>query len=100
MVPGMQHCGGGPGPNSFAMLPVLDKWVDAGTPPEQILTTKYVNDDPSQGIARTMPLCKFPQQAKYKGAADVNDAANWSCADQPSLLNVGPNGVEAGLREK
>jgi feruloyl esterase len=100
MLPGMQHCGGGPGPNSFAMLPVLDKWVDAGTPPEQILATKYVNDDPSQGVARTMPLCKFPQQAKYKGAANVNDAANWSCADQPSLLSVGPNGVEAGLREK
>jgi feruloyl esterase len=100
MLTGMQHCGGGPGPNSFAMLPVLDKWVDAGTPPEQILATKYVNDDPSQGIARTMPLCKFPQQAKYKAAGDVNDAANWSCADQPSLLSVGPNGVEAGLREK
>jgi feruloyl esterase len=100
MVPGMQHCAGGPGPNSFAMLPVLDKWVDAGTPPEQILATKYVNDDPSQGIARTMPLCKFPRQAKYKAAGDVNDGANWSCADQPSLLNVGPNGVEAGLREK
>jgi feruloyl esterase len=100
MVPGMQHCGGGPGPNSFAMLPVLDKWVDGGTPPEQILATKYVNDDPTQGIARTMPLCKFPQQAKYKGTGDVNDAANWSCADQPSLLSVGPNGVEAGLHEK
>jgi feruloyl esterase len=100
MVPGMQHCAGGPGPNSFAMLPVLDKWVDAGTAPEQIRATKYVNDDPAQGVARTMPLCKFPQQAKYKGAGDVNDAANWACSDQPSLLSVGPNGVEAGLKEK
>jgi feruloyl esterase len=80
------------------MLAALDKWVDGGTPPEQILATKY--DDPAQGVARTMPLCKFPQQAKYKGAGNVNDAANWSCADQPSLLSVGPNGIEAGLREK
>ena len=100
MVPGMQHCGGGPGPNSFSMLGTLDKWVDAGTAPEQILATKYLNDDPAQGVARTMPLCKFPQQAKYQGAGDVNDAANWSCSDQPSLLNVGPNGIEAGLKEK
>jgi pimeloyl-ACP methyl ester carboxylesterase len=100
MVPGMQHCGGGPGPNSFVMLPALDKWVDAGAAPEQILATKYLNDDPSQGVARTMPLCKFPQQAKYKGAGDVNDAASWFCADQPSLLSVGLNGVEAGLKEK
>lgn len=100
MVPGMQHCGGGPGPNSFSTLDALDRWVEGGTPPEQILATKYVNDDPAQGIARTMPLCKFPQQAKYNGAGDVNAAANWSCADQPSLLSVGPNGVEAGLREK
>jgi feruloyl esterase len=79
---------------------VLDKWVDGGAPPEQILATKYLNDDPAQGIARTMPLCKFPQQAKYKGAGDVNDAANWACSDQPSLLSVGPNGIEAGLKEK
>ncbi len=100
MVPGMQHCGGGPGPNSFSTLDVLDRWVEGGTPPEQILATKYVNDDPAQGIARTMPLCKFPQQAKFNGSGDVNAAANWSCADQPSLLSVGPNGVEAGLREK
>jgi feruloyl esterase len=100
MAPGMQHCGGGPGPNSFSMLSTLDRWVEEGTAPEQILATKYVNDNPSQGVARTMPLCKFPQQAKYKGAGDVNDAGNWACADNPSLLDVGPNGAEAGLKKK
>lgn len=102
MVPGMQHCGGGPGPNSFSMLSTLDHWVEQGTAPEQILATKYVNDNPSQGIVRTMPLCKFPQQAKYEGAGDVSDAGNWSCSDHLSLslLNVGSNGIEAGLKER
>jgi len=99
-VPGMFHCSGGPGPNTFDALTPLVTWVETGVAPQTIVATKFVNDDPSQGIARTMPLCKFPQQAKYKAAGDVNDAANWSCADQPSLSSVGPNGVEAGLREK
>src|SRR4029077_8888558 len=28
MVPGMLHCGGGPGPNNFDMLSALEHWVE------------------------------------------------------------------------
>ena len=45
-----------------------------------------------------MPLCMFPQQARYSGSGDVNDATNWSCpAGDQSLLRIGRNGAEAGL---
>ena len=98
MVPGAQHCGGGPGPNSFDTLSALENWVERGIAPEGILATKYVNDNPAQGIARTMPLCKFPEKALYDGVGDPRDAASWTCSSRDrSLLEIGPNGIEAGL---
>jgi feruloyl esterase len=98
MVPGMQHCGGGPGPNQFSSLKALDEWVDKGTAPDQIIATKITNDRASDAAIRRMPLCKFPEEAQYKGSGDVNDAANWSCSGNSSLLETGPNGIESGLR--
>ena len=91
MVPGMQHCGGGPGPNSFGdqgaksdaqhdIYLALEQWVEKGTAPEKIIATKYVSDfNPAQGVKMTRPLCPYPQIAKYKGTGDTNDAANFAC---------------------
>jgi feruloyl esterase len=104
LAPGMHHCGGGPGPNSFDTLTALENWVEHGEAPDGIVATKFVNDTPSQGVARTMPLCKFPEQARFLGnpdkasAAEINNAANWTCSPHDrSLLRVGTNGVMAGL---
>ncbi len=95
MAPGMQHCGGGPGPNSFGQLGLgvgpadpqhsiyaaLDQWVEKGIAPERIVATKYVNDsNPAQGVKMTRPLCPYPQAARYKGAGDSNDEANFVCS--------------------
>jgi feruloyl esterase len=89
MVPGMQHCGGGPGPNTFDTLTPLDHWVRGGQAPNGIIA--------SHPSGRTMPLCTFPAMAHYNGTPPVTDAANWSCTSNQDLLTVGPNGVEAGL---
>jgi len=98
MVPGMYHCGGGPGPNRFDTLSALESWVEQGTAPEGILATKYTNDDPTQPVLRTMPLCQFPEQAQYKGSGDVNDAANWQCTPNRQMLRVGLDGFIGGLQ--
>ena len=98
MVPGMVHCSGGPGPNSFDTLTALDTWVETGKAPDTLLATKYKNDSAAQGILRQMPLCKFPEQAKYLGG-NVNVAASWTCPEgDERLLQVGPSGVAAGLK--
>ena len=52
MAPGMQHCGGGPGPNNFGavvtanpsdaqhdMSVALERWVEQGAAPDQIIAT-------------------------------------------------------------
>lgn len=113
MVPGMAHCGGGPGPNAFgqmgapqrSQLPAgndivaaLENWVEKGQAPKSIVATKFERDDPRRPVARTMPLCPFPAMARYKGSGDVKDAANWSCpVDDRRLLEIGHAGREAGL---
>ena len=95
MVPGMLHCGGGPGPNAFGqslpqarplssapehdILIALERWVEEGVAPERIVAVKYVNNLPAQGIARTRPLCAYPKVAVYKGEGSTDDAANFQC---------------------
>jgi feruloyl esterase len=94
LVPGMQHCGGGPGANSFGqrgtappfdpehnIYMALEQWVEKGVAPSQVIATKYVDDsNPEKGVKMTRPLCAYPLVAKYKGAGDTNDAANFVCA--------------------
>ncbi len=97
MVPGMQHCGGGPGPNLFDTLTPLEQWVENGVAPTAIVAAHKTANDPSQPVDRTMPLCPFPAEAKYSGSGNVDDAANWSCTSNSDLLKIGTNGKEAGL---
>ncbi len=94
MVPGMQHCVLGAGPNSFDSLSALELWVEKGIVPDAIPATHSTNNM----VDRTMPLCKFPEQAHFKGSGDPKSVSNWSCPqNDKSLLAVGPNGVLAGL---
>jgi feruloyl esterase len=95
MAPGMAHCGGGPGPNAFGngvngpnpadpaddLLSALDNWVVNRVAPKEIIATKYVNDDPKQGIAFQRPLCVFPKIAKYKGGS-TTAASSFKCVHQ------------------
>ena len=98
MAPGMQHCEGGPGPDSFGQGPsgaanasngaqhnveaALEQWVEKGVAPEAIVATKSgpTESGPAGPAKMTRPLCPFPQIAKYKGSGDTNDAANFTCA--------------------
>jgi feruloyl esterase len=100
MVPAMHHCVGGPGPNFFDTLSALEKWVEHGQAPDAILATHFVHNDPRGTVDRTMPLCAFPEEAQYRGSGDVNSAANWACTPNQRLLEVGPNGRQAGLGER
>lgn len=79
MAPGMYHCGGGIGPNTFDALTALERWVEAGQPPASMLAS-YTE---GPGTIRTRPLCPFPQHAVYKGTGSIDDAANFECRGAP-----------------
>jgi feruloyl esterase len=95
MAPGMQHCGGGPGPSSFGvffsaaqadprhdMSLALERWVEEGIAPNQIIAAKRQNFDTKSPVIRTRPLCTYPQVARYKGSGSTDDAANFACVTE------------------
>jgi feruloyl esterase len=73
MVPGMAHCRGGDGPNTFDTLTAMEQWREQGVIPAQMM-----GSNPQSGLTR--PLCPYPQYAKYKGSGDLKDAKNWACS--------------------
>jgi feruloyl esterase len=78
MAPGMAHCSGGTGPNTFDMQTALERWVETGVPPDRVIATRAVNGV----VDRLRPLCPYPQVAVYNGSGDSNDAANFTCGNQ------------------
>ncbi len=75
MVPGMQHCRGGPGPSDFNMLDALDQWVDHGVAPERIIASHATNGQ----VDRTRPLCAYPMEAQWTGTGSTDKAENFVC---------------------
>jgi feruloyl esterase len=63
MVPGMGHCSGGEGPDSFDMLTPLDRWVEGGEIPARIVASRIRNGR----VDMTRPLCPYPQVAQSSG---------------------------------
>jgi feruloyl esterase len=89
MAPGMYHCSGGPGPNTFDALTPLVKWVEKDVAPDTIVATKFVNDTPP-AVEMTRPLCVFPKIAKYDGSGSNSIAANFKCVPGEHEFNQTP----------
>jgi feruloyl esterase len=87
-LPGVEHCGGGNGPNTMDMLTPLIAWVEQGTAPERIDATWVETPhhfEASLGRPMSRPLCAYPQVARYVGRGDEAKAGSFICgkADVP-----------------
>ncbi len=85
MAPGLGHCSGGPGLNSFGqfggsgpaesdMFSALEKWVEAGVAPDKIIATGG-----SAPNTFTRPLCPYPKEVRYV-SGDPTKADSFVCA--------------------
>jgi feruloyl esterase len=75
MAPGMGHCAGGEGPDTFDKVKALEDWVEHGQAPGRFEASHSVNGH----VDRTRPLCPYPQVARYSGTGSIDEAANFSC---------------------
>jgi feruloyl esterase len=74
MIPGMGHCGGGPGPNSWDRLAPLVEWVERGNAPALLIATHSTGGV----VDNERPIYAYPDQAVYAGpTGGQNDPANW-----------------------
>jgi feruloyl esterase len=75
MVPGMEHCGGGSGPNQVNWMAALERWRESGIAPDRLIASRVSNNR----VDMTRPICSYPAVAKYNGVGSTNDAANFVC---------------------
>ena len=81
MVPGMYHCQGGPGTDTFDKAAVLDAWVTSGKAPDRIVASHLDGGK----VDRTRPLCVFPRVAKWNGTGSPEEAQNFTCAADATI---------------
>ncbi|WP_170611048.1 tannase/feruloyl esterase family alpha/beta hydrolase [Ruegeria arenilitoris] len=76
MMPGVEHCFGGPGPSWVNFLTEIDAWVESGEAPDEI--TAYWLDEQARPTG-SRPLCAYPSVAKYDGKGDPLYPTSFSC---------------------
>jgi feruloyl esterase len=84
LFPGVAHCGGGEGPDTFDLLTPTMAWVESGRSPGTVTASKVSNGT----LTRTLPVYPYPTVARYNGTGSVTDAA--------SFHPVTPRGKEPG----
>ncbi len=73
MMPGVNHCAGGDGFDTWSKLQAIDEWRESGQSPERI-NASHIED----GVESTRPLCAYPDLAVYT-RGDARDAASFEC---------------------
>jgi feruloyl esterase len=73
LFPGVAHCGGGEGPNTFDVLTPVMAWVESGRQPTRIVASNVVGG----AVSRTRPVFPYPAVARYDGTGSIDDAANF-----------------------
>lgn len=73
LFPGVGHCGGGEGPDTFELLQPVMAWVEGGVEPGQVTASKVDNGS----VTRTRPVYPYPTVPRYLGAGSIDDATSF-----------------------
>jgi hypothetical protein len=66
LLPGVLHCGGGPGPDRADWLSIIINWVEDGKAPERVVMSKV-----REGTTiKSRPVFPYPRKAVYDGTGD------------------------------
>ncbi|MCE7796497.1 tannase/feruloyl esterase family alpha/beta hydrolase [Sphingobium sufflavum] len=96
LAPGMQHCAGGPGPNSFgqggaalrdatpdrSLAAALTAWVEKGRSPDSVIAGwngGSMAPTAVQAKPKEWLLCALPKQAVLRPGANPDVAASYEC---------------------
>ena len=84
MLPGVSHCGGGDGPDSFNGLGALVNWVENGQAPTSFITSKVVNGT----VTETRPVYQYPLIAVDTTGGPVTVASSYTPQQPPVTFNA------------
>jgi len=76
LMPGVDHCFGGVGPDFVNYLDAIDAWVETGNAPEK-LTAVWLDKTMQPDGGR--PVCAYPKVLTYNGSGDPRVPASFNC---------------------
>lgn len=68
LLPGVLHCGDGPGPSNVDWIELVRNWVENGTAPDRVVLSKMEDEK----VIMTRPVFPYPKKAIYDGKGDPN----------------------------
>src|SRR5437016_1184656 len=78
MVPGMEHCGGGPGPDQVNWMAALERWRESGIAPDRLIASQVrdnrVKHDTATLSLSTSRALRRPRQHERRGKPRVPGA--------------------------
>jgi hypothetical protein len=74
MLPGVGHCRGGQGPDSFDALSAIVDWVEHGKAPDSFVVTRSAT---STSTVQSLPVYPYPLVATYDGHGDPDVAGSY-----------------------
>ena len=77
IAPGVNHCAGGDGADSFDTLGAMVDWVEKARAPETLLASKI--NRTTGAVQFTRPLCRYPAWPRYSGRGDPDAAESFAC---------------------
>ena len=75
LMPGMLHCGGGPGPGQVDWFEVIADWVERDKAPNRLIASKSSGGE----VVRSRPICSYPETAAYNESGSTNEAQSFTC---------------------
>jgi feruloyl esterase len=97
MLPGVQHCGGGPGAGDVDYLAALERWVEHDEAPDLLVAWRTQDSVPvtvrqprfplSGETVMKRPVFPYPDLARYSGQGDPLDPASYT------RVSRGPDGA-------
>ncbi len=73
LLPGVLHCGGGPGPDQVDWIKYIGDWVESGKAPDEIVSLKMEDGK----VKMTRPVFPYPRKAIYNGKGDPNEVGSF-----------------------
>ena len=74
LLPGVLHCGGGPGPSQTNWIEIVRAWVEEGIAPERVVVSKKKG----KKNVMTRPVFPYPKKATYDGKGDPNKEGSFN----------------------
>jgi hypothetical protein len=102
LVPGLNHCSGGPGASVIDYIAAIEAWVEEGRAPDSLIATRLKSMPTAaatpvpvirpQDVVFTRPIYPFPLTARYKGVGPATQASSFQPVTSSAVRSTSGQG--------